>query len=216
MYCHKKNYYKFAIMKIIKIWGDELSERQVNETVRELKEGGVIIAPTDTLYAIMCDALSPKAVETVCRLKNINPDKTNLSIICNDISMAAEYAVFNNSTFRMLKELTPGPYTFLCKAAHSLPAAFKRRKIVGVRIPAFKAARQLAEALGNPLLTTSVKYEDDDYGINPELIGENYRDKVQLMIEGPDGQLVPSTVLDCTGPSVEVVREGLGPIDVVE
>ena len=113
----------------------------------------------------------------------------------------------------MLKELTPGPYTFLCKAAHSLPSAFKRRKVVGIRIPEFKADRQLAEALGHPLLTTSIKFEDQDYAINPELIEESYNNLVDMMIQGPDGELTPSTVLDCTGPEITVVREGKGPFD---
>lgn len=208
--CKKKN------MKILKIWGDELSERQIEETVRLLKDGETIIAPTDTLYAIMCDALSPKAIESVCRLKSINTEKTNLSIICSDISMASEYAIFNNNTFSLLKTLTPGPYTFICKAAHSLPSAFKRRKKVGIRIPAFKADRQLAEALGHPLLTTSIQYEDADYGINPELIEEAYNEKVNLIIEGPDGLLTPSTVLDCSSNDIEIVREGLGSVDMLE
>lgn len=203
-------------MKILKIWGDKLSERQVQETVRDLKDAKTIISPTDTLYAIMCDALSPKAIETVCRLKWINPEKTNLSIICSDISQAAEYAVFNNATFRLLKELTPGPYTFLCKAAHSLPSAFKRRKIVGIRIPSFSADRQLASALGNPLLTTSIQFADEDYGTNPELIEEFYNDRVDIMIQGPEGILTPSTVLDCTGQEISVIREGLGPIETID
>lgn len=199
-------------MKIIKIWQDSLDDRQLNEIVRDLKEGGTLIAPTDTLYAIMCDALSSKAVEKVCRLKGINPDKTNLSIICSDISQAAEYANFNNETYKALKELTPGPYTFLCKTSHNLPSAFKRRKIVGIRIPACNVVRQIAENLHNPLLTTSIQFDDDDYGINPELIEESYYNKVDMIIEGKDGELVPSTILDCTGNSIEVIREGLGPI----
>ncbi|MCH5216980.1 MAG: threonylcarbamoyl-AMP synthase [Muribaculaceae bacterium] len=203
-------------MRILKIWGEELSERQVQETIRELKDGMTLIAPTDTLYAIMCDALSPKAIEAVCRLKSINPEKTNLSIICSDISMAAEYAMINNATFKLLKELTPGPYTFICKAAHSLPAAFKRRKMVGIRIPNFTADRQLAQALGHPLLTTSIKYADSDYGINPELIEEAYNDRVDLMIQGPDGGLEPSTILDCSGNEIIVEREGAGPIDSLD
>lgn len=203
-------------MKILKIWGDELSERQLQETVRDLKDGKTLIAPTDTLYAIMCDALSPKAIESVCRLKAINPEKTNLSIICSDISMAAEYANFNNTTFKLLKELTPGPYTFLCKAAHSLPAAFKRRKVVGIRIPDSNVDRQIVESLGNPLLSTSIRYEDEDYGINPELIEEAYNERVDIIIEGRDGLLTPSTILDCTGQELKVVREGLGPIDGIE
>lgn len=185
----------------------------MEETVRDLKEGATIIAPTDTLYAIMCDALSPKAIESVCRLKGINPEKTNLSIICSDISMASEYAVFNNSTFKLLKQLTPGPYTFICKAAHSLPSAFKRRKMVGIRIPAFSTDRQLATALGHPLLSTSIKFEDSDYAINPELIEEAYNNKVDIIIEGPEGGIEPSTVLNCTGSEIEVVRQGLGETD---
>lgn len=206
----------FCVMKILKIWGETLSDRQIQETVRDLKDGKTLIAPTDSLYAIMCDALSSKAIETVCRLKSINPEKTNLSIICSDISMAAEYAVFNNATFRLLKQLTPGPYTFLCKAAHSLPSPFKRRKIVGVRIPAFEADRQIAEAMGNPLLTTSIQYVDSDYGINPELIEEAYNERVDIMIQGPEGLLEPSTVLDCTGSDISVVRPGLGPTSFLD
>lgn len=203
-------------MRIVKIWGDELAERQLHEISRDLKEGNIIISPTDTLYAIMCDALSPKAIEAVCKLKGINPEKSNLSIICSDISMAAEYASFNNTTFKLLKELTPGPYTFLCKAAHSLPAPFKRRKIVGVRIPDFTASRQLAAALGNPLLTTSIRYQDEDYAVNPELIEEAYNERVDLMIQGPDGGTEPSTIIDCTGPDFEIIREGKGPTDMIE
>lgn len=199
-------------MKIIKIWSDSLDDRQLNEITRDLKDGATLIAPTDTLYAITCDALSTKAVEKVCKIKGINPDKTNLSIICSDISMAAEYANFNNETFHALKELTPGPYTFLCKTSHNLPAAFKRRKIVGVRIPSDNVVRQIAKSLGNPLLTTSIQYEDEDYGINPELIEEAYDNRVDMIIEGKDGGLIPSTILDCTGKEMEVVREGLGEI----
>ena len=199
-------------MKIIKIWSDSLDDRQLNEITRDLKDGATLIAPTDTLYAITCDALSTKAVEKVCKIKGINPDKTNLSIICSDISMAAEYANFNNETFHALKELTPGPYTFLCKTSHNLPAAFKRRKIVGVRIPKDNVVRQIAKSLGNPLLTTSIQYEDEDYGINPELIEEAYDNRVDMIIEGKDGGLIPSTILDCTGKEMEVVREGLGEI----
>lgn len=199
-------------MRIIKIWGETLDDRQLHEIVRDLKDGRIIIAPTDTLYAIMCDALSPKAIENVCKLKGINPDKSNLSIICSDISMASEYANFNNATYKLLKDLTPGAYTFLCRSAHSLPAAFKRRKIVGVRIPAFEAVRQIAAELGNPLLTTSIRYQDEDYGTNPELIEEAYNEKVDIIIEGPDGILEPSTIIDCTGSDIEVIREGLGPI----
>lgn len=200
-------------MKIIKIWSDSLDDRQLYEVVRDLKEGMTLITPTDTLYAITCDALSPKAIEEVCKLKGINTEKSNLSIICSNLSMAAEYAKFDNATFRLIKQLTPGLYTFLCKASHSLPAVFKRRKVVGIRIPACKVVRQIAEALENPLLTTSIRFEDSDYARNPELIEENYYNRVDMMIEGPEGGEIPSTIIDCTGSEPEVIREGLGPID---
>lgn len=200
-------------MKIIKIWSDSLDDRQLYEVVRDLKEGMTLITPTDTLYAITCDALSPKAIEEVCKLKGINTEKSNLSIICSNLSMAAEYAKFDNATFRLIKQLTPGPYTFLCKASHSLPAVFKRRKVVGIRIPDCKVVRQIAEALENPLLTTSIRFEDSDYARNPELIEENYYNRVDMMIEGPEGGEIPSTIIDCTGSEPEVIREGLGPID---
>lgn len=200
-------------MKIIKIWSDSLDDRQLYEVVRDLKEGMTLITPTDTLYAITCDALSPKAIEEVCKLKGINTEKSNLSIICSNLSMAAEYAKFDNATFRLIKQLTPGPYTFLCKASHSLPAVFKRRKVVGIRIPDCKVVRQIAEALENPLLTTSIRFEDSDYARNPELIEENYYNRVDIMIEGPEGGEIPSTIIDCTGSEPEVIREGLGPID---
>lgn len=199
-------------MKIIKLWGERLDDRQLHEITRDLKDGSTLITPTDTLYAITCDALSAKAIDKVCQLKGIKSEKTNLSIICCDISMAAEYGKFDNATFRMIKELTPGPYTFLCKASHSLPSIFKRRKVVGIRIPACEAVRQVVESLGNPLLTTSIQYEDSDYARNPELIAEAYYNKVDMMIEGPEGGEVPSTIIDCTGSEPEVIREGLGEI----
>ena len=199
-------------MKIIKLWGERLDDRQLQEITRDLKDGSTLITPTDTLYAITCDALSAKAIDKVCQLKGIKSEKTNLSIICSDISMAAEYGKFDNATFRMIRELTPGPYTFLCKASHSLPSIFKRRKVVGIRIPACEAVRQVVESLGNPLLTTSILYEDSDYARNPELIAEAYYNKVDMMIEGPEGGEVPSTIIDCTGSEPEVIREGLGEI----
>ena len=131
-------------MKTIKIWNDEASSRQLDEICKELEDGGIIIMPTDTLYGIACDALNPKAIDRLCRIKGLNPDKTHLSIICSDISMAAEYARFDNKDFRMLKDYTPGAFTFLFKSAPTLPKAFKGRKVVGIRIPDNKLCRDIA------------------------------------------------------------------------
>lgn len=186
-------------MKTFKIWADDPSDRQTKEITTFIKDGETAVMPTDTLYGIMCDALNSKAIEKVCRLKGINPDKTNLSIICSDISMASEYARIDNKAFRLMKEMTPGPVTFILKAASTLPKAFKGRKTVGVRIPASNTARAVAAALGNPLLTTSIEYSDDDYARDPGLIAEAYDGKVDIMVEGEYGDTLPSAIIDCTG-----------------
>lgn len=194
----------------MKIWSDEASGRQLSEICRDLEAGQTMILPTDTLYAIACDALNPKAIDRICRLKGINPEKTNLSIICSDISMAAEFARFDNYAFKLLRDNTPGPFTFLFKSASSLPRAFKGRKVVGVRIPDSKICRDIVARLGHPILSTSIEYSDPDYAINPELIAEAYNDKVDFFVEGADGDLDPSTVIDCTGSEPLVTREGKG------
>ena len=199
-------------METIKIYNDNIAENQVQQVVEVLKDGGVIVLPTDTLYALACDALNPKAIEKVCKLKGINPEKTNLSILCDDISMVADYAKFDNYAFKLMKDNTPGPFTFLFRAASSLPRAFKGRKIVGIRIPESTVVKKIVENLGNPLLSTSILYKDDDYGINPDLIEEEYEDKADLMIKGEDGKLQPSAIIDCTTGSPEIIREGPLPL----
>lgn len=199
-------------MKTIKIWNDNASSRQLDEICANLESGKSMITPTDTLYAIACDALNPKAIEHICRLKGINTEKTNLSIICSDISMASEYARYDNYAFRLLKDYTPGPFTFLFKSASSLPKAFKGRKVVGVRIPDNKLCRDIVERLGHPILSTSIEFENDDYARDPGLIAEAYEDKVDFMLEGNDGDTQPSTIIDCTGSSPEIIRQGKGEI----
>ncbi|MDE5975958.1 MAG: threonylcarbamoyl-AMP synthase [Muribaculaceae bacterium] len=197
-------------MKIIKIWNDNPSEKQIDEICDLLKSGEIGIFPTDTLYGIVCDALNPKAIERVCRLKGINPDKTNLSIICSDISMASEYARYDNDSFRLLRDNTPGAFTFLFKSASSLPKAFKGRKTVGVRIPDNNLCRLVVERLGHPVMTTSITFDSDDYAVNPELIAESYENRVDFMVEGEEGGTMASTIIDCTGTSPEIIREGKG------
>lgn len=200
-------------METIKIYNNNIAQNQVDQVVATLKDNGVIILPTDTLYAIACDALNPKAIEKVCKLKGINPEKTNLSILCDDISMVSDYAKFDNYAFKLMKENTPGPFTFLFRAASSLPRAFKGRKVVGIRIPDNEAVYKIIEGLGNPLLSTSIVYQDEDYGINPELIEEEYADKVDLMVMGEEGKLQPSAIIDCTGSEPEIIREGPLPLN---
>lgn len=200
-------------MTILKMYPTSLNEKYLELAIDTLREGGIIIYPTDTLYAIGCDALNNGAIERICKIKGINPQKTNLSIVCHNMSQAAEYAKIDNKAFRMLREYLPGPYTFLLPSSTSLPKVFKGRKTVGVRIPDNAIATTLAEMLGNPLLTTSV--EDDGEGgmIYPEALALRYDGTADLIIDGGEGSDIPSTVVDLTdSSSPEIVRLGAGPL----
>ena len=199
-------------MECLKIYNDNIADNQVEEIVETLKAGGLVVLPTDTIYAVVCDALNPKAIEKVCKLKGINPDKTNLSILCDDMSMVSDYAKFDNYAFKLMKDNTPGPFTFLFRAASTLPRAFKGRKVVGIRIPDNQAIKKIVAALGNPLLSTSIEYQDEDYAINPDLIEETYQDKADLIVKGEEGKLQPSAIVDCTDSSPVILREGPLPL----
>lgn len=203
-------------MKLLKIFPDNINDRFVDEVVETLKGGGIVIYPTDSLYAIGCDALNNHAIERICRLKGINPAKENLSIVCSDIAQASEYARIDNRAFALLKRYLPGAFTFLLPAASSLPKIFKGRRTVGVRIPDNTIARMLAERLGHPVLSTSIKWDRDapDEGRDPESIALNYSGTVDCMIDGGESGLTGSTVIDCTdSASPEVIRQGVGVFD---
>ena len=197
-------------MNTIKIWNDTASERQLRDITNRLKEGEIAIIPTDTMYAIVGDALNVKSVERVCRLKHIDSKKTNLSILCDDISMASEYSRIDDKGFQLMKRCCPGPFTFLFKSSSTLPRAFKGRKTVGIRISGCKFTRDLVTAMGSPLISTSIEYADPDYATNPGLIAEAYDNEVELMVEGNDGTTEVSTIVDCTGNDPEIIRQGLG------
>ena len=194
-------------MNTIKIWNDNPSDKQLDEIAAILEDGQTAIIPTDTMYALTCDAMNMRAIERICRLKGINPEKTNLSILCSDISMASEYARIDNKGFSILKNETPGPVTLLFRTVSSLPRAFKNRKTVGIRIPDSHTARSIVERLEHPLLTTTIQYEDEDYATNPELIAETYDNQIDLMVDAGKGGMVQSTIIDCTGNDPVVVRE---------
>ncbi len=199
-------------MKTILIWNNKFSDRQVAEIAGSIDQGSMVILPTDTIYAICCDALNVKAVESLCRLKGIQPKKNNLSILCANISMASHYAKIDNVGYEWLKNYTPGAYTFLFRALSSLPSTFKGRKIIGVRIPDSPIALAVSNYLNKPLLVTSIKFEEYDYGVNPDLIAERYDGKVDMMVVNGEGVTVPSTIIDCTVNPPEIVREGKGEI----
>ena len=197
-------------MEKIKIWNEVPSADQAQAAADIISRGELAIIPTDSVYAIVCDALDSKAIAALCRLKGINPDKNNLSILCSDISMAAEYAHIDNNGFRMMREHTPGAVTFLFRASHSLPRAFKSRKTVGIRIPDNQTALSIVKALGHPVLSTSIEFPDSDHAREPELIEELYANRgVALIVDDGDGGDEFSTILDCTDSSrPTVVREG--------
>lgn len=197
-------------MKILRILEDNINDRFIDAAVDALKSGDLIVYPTDTLYALGCDALNNNAINKICRIKGINPDKQNLSVVCDSISMAAEYARFDNRMFKMMKANLPGPFTFIFPSSSTLPKVFKGRKTVGIRIPGNKIALEIARRLGNPIMTTTIKYDDDDYAVSPDLIADAYDDVAKYVIDGGEGGLIPSTVVDCTGDEPVVVRDGKG------
>ena len=196
----------------IKLYAENTNMKDVAKVVNILKDGGIIIYPTDTVYAMGCDALNVRAVEKICKIKGINPQKSNLSIICPDLSNISEYAKVNNSVFKLMKRNLPGPFTFILNATTSLPKIYKNRKEVGIRVPDNPITLKLVRELGNPILTTSVREKDDfmEYCTDPELIHEEYGDTVDLVVDGGYGGLEPSTIVNCTGDEIEIVRQGKG------
>ncbi len=200
----------------IKLFEDNPNGKDILKIVKILKEGGVVIYPTDTIYAIGCDINNVKAVQRVCQLKGIKPEKANFSMICRDLSNIAAYAKVGNETFKVMKRNLPGPYTFILPATNKLPnVMMNKRKTIGIRIPDNYIVMAIVEELGNPLLTTSVKADDDimEYMTDPELINEVYGKQVDVIIDGGAGQNVASTVVNCTGDSIEIVRQGIGELE---
>ncbi len=199
-------------MKILKMYTSNINDRFMDEVIETLRDGGIVIYPTDTLYAIGCDALKNNAIERICKIKGINPQRTNLSIVCSDISQASQYARIDNKAFQLLRENLPGAFTFILPAASTLPKVFKGRKTVGIRVPDNVIACEIAARLGNPVLTTSIEWDDDpEDGCNPQAIAMKYEDVVDIVIDGGNGELTPSTIVDCTDSAApEIVREGKG------
>ena len=200
-------------MKSLKFYPTNINRRYIDETVSALRDGKLIIYPTDTLYAIGCDALNNRAIEKICRIKGINPAKQLLSIVCSDISQAAEYARIDNNAFRLMRSNLPGPFTFILPAATTLPKAFKGRHTVGVRIPDNDIARAIADALGNPLLSTSVSIDrlEGYETVEPLSLAIQYEDTVDLLVDGGTGSTGQSTIVDCLDSSYpEISREWAG------
>ena len=204
-------------MMLIKLYEKNPDQRQIDKIVDLLRNGGVIIYPTDTVYGMGCDISKARAVERVARIKGIKPDKARFSFICSDLSHLSDYARHvDNRTFKLMKSNLPGPFTFILTAGATVPKSIKaHRKTVGIRIPDNNIILEIVRQLGNPILTTSLKEEDHilEYPTDPELIYEEYRDLVDAVIDGGYGGIEPSTIIDCSGDEPEIIREGLGEID---
>lgn len=200
--------------ELIKLYPENIDERKIFKIIKTLKRGGVIIFPTDTIYGIGCEMTNAGAVERICRIKNIAPEKSRLSIICKDISQVSEYVRgLDTPIYKSLKRNLPGPYTIIFKTNNHLPKKLNNRKrTIGIRIPDHPIPIHLVEELGNPMFTSSVKDDDQilEYATDPEYIYEKYSDKVDLVIDAGPGKNIPSTVLDITSGSFELIRQGLG------
>ena len=196
-----------------KIYPENPNLKEIDKIISVLRDGGLVIYPTDTVYAIGCDALNVRAVEKICKLKGIDPRKSNLSIICYDLSNISEYAKVSNMVFKVMKKNLPGPFTFILPTSGELPKIYKNKKEVGIRIPDNNIIRELVKQLGNPILTTSIHDEDDDiveYSTDPELIYEKYEDIVDVVIDGGYGGVEASTVVDCTTDEISILRQAKG------
>ena len=202
---------------LLRIYEENPNEKSIQQVVDVLKRGGVIIYPTDTVYGLGCDINNHKAIEKVCEIRGIKPDKANLSFICYDLTDISQYTKpFNTAIFRILKKALPGPFTFIFNASNQVPKLLSsKKKTVGIRVPDNQIARDIVRILGNPIVSTSIHDEDEilEYSTDPELIYEKYGDVVDIVIDGGYGDHVASTVVDLTSGDFEVIREGKGNLE---
>lgn len=197
---------------LIKLYPENPNMKVVEKIANALREGGLIIYPTDTVYAIGCDIFHARAVEKICRMKHEDPRKANLSFICEDLSQVSEYAKVETPVFKLLKRNLPGPFTFILNGSGRLPKLFKQKNTVGIRIPDNGIALAVVKELGNPLMSMTLHDEDGqlEYTTDPELIDERFGRSVDLVIDGGIGELELSTIVDCTGPEFSILRQGKG------
>jgi tRNA threonylcarbamoyl adenosine modification protein (Sua5/YciO/YrdC/YwlC family) len=203
---------------LLKIHPETPSQRQIEKVVDCLRNGGIVIYPTDTVYGLGCDIFKSKAIERIARMKGLKPEKANFSFICHDMSQITDFTKpIDNNLFKLIKRVLPGPYTFILNANGTVPKYIQSRKrTVGIRIPNHNIPLEIVRQLGHPIMTTSIHDEDDllEYTTDPELIYEKYRDQVDIVIDGGFGGNLASTILDCTGSEIEIVREGLGALNI--
>ncbi len=202
---------------LVRLFNENPNPREIRKIVDILRDGGIIIYPTDTVYGMGCDITNARAVEKVARMKEIKVEKSNFSFICNDFSQLSIYTKpINNSIFKLIRKNLPGPFTFILDANNNVPKFFKgKKKTVGIRIPDNNIIREIVAELGNPIMSTSIHDEDEilEYTTDPELIYEKYKETVDVVIDGGPGKLTPSTIVDCTGNDIEIVRAGKGTLE---
>jgi len=203
---------------LLRIHPDNPNPRQIATVIECLNDGGIIICPTDTVYGLGCDIFKSKAIEKIARMKGIKPEKANFSFLCHDLGQLSDFTKpINNNLFKLMKRVLPGPYTFILEANNTVPKYIQsKKKTVGIRIPDNNIPVEIVRRLGHPIMSTSIHDEDEliEYTTDPELIFEKYEDQVDIVIDGGFGGNLASTVLDCTGTEIVILREGLGSLDI--
>ena len=204
--------------QFIKLYNGNPNEKEIAKIVEVLRNGGLIIYPTDTVYGLGCDITNTKALEKIARIKGVKLEKANFSFVCSDLKNLSDYVKqIDSSTFKLLKRALPGAYTFIMQGNNNLPKDFKKKKTVGIRVPDNLIARTIVERLGNPIVSTSIYDEDDviEYTTDPELIFEKWQNLVDRVIDGGYGDNTASTVIDLSGDEPVVIREGKGDVSII-
>ncbi len=199
--------------ELLRIYDENPSQKHINKVVETLRNGGLIIYPTDTVYGLGCDITNTSALEKIAQIKGVKLEKANFSFVCEDLSNLSDYVKqIDSATFKVLKRNLPGPFTFILPGNNNLPNVFKKKKTVGIRVPDNAICKSIVATLGNPIVSTSIYDEDEvlEYTTDPELIKEKWDHLVDLVIDGGYGDNIPSTVVDLTTPQPEVIREGKG------
>ena len=204
--------------EFLKIYEDKPSEAAIKKVVEVLKNGGLVIYPTDTVYGLGCDITNSRALEKLAKIKGVKLEKANFSFVCSSLSNISDYVKqIDTATFKILKRALPGAYTFILPGNNDLPKDFRKKKTVGIRVPDNRIAIQIVEMLGNPIVSTSIHDEDEviEYSTDPELIFEKWQNQVDLIIDGGYGENIASTIIDLTGHEPIIVREGKGDVSII-